>query len=78
MDLAGLPGSPSCPAQLDPRKVKGRNVQFGSHKFVRACVCVCVCVCVNVNPSFKTCTIEYQSKSEKTENNKREEVFAHK
>lgn len=30
MDLAGLPGSPSCPAQLDPRKVRGHNVQFAS------------------------------------------------
>lgn len=34
MDLAGLAGSPSRPAQLDPWKVKGHNVRFGSYIFV--------------------------------------------
>ncbi|TWW69061.1 hypothetical protein D4764_19G0008600 [Takifugu flavidus] len=29
MDLAGLPGSLSYPAQVNPRKVKGHNVLFG-------------------------------------------------
>lgn len=40
MDLAGLPGSLSYPAQVNPRKVKGHNVRFGFRVLARVRLCL--------------------------------------
>lgn len=47
MDLAGLPGSLSYPAQVNPRKVKGHNVQFDF------CVCAGACLCPRVQNTVR-------------------------
>lgn len=66
MDLANLPGSSSCPARLDPRKVKGHNVQLGSYIFVSSLyLCVCCARVLLVLASSKMIKFKQDERSTK-------------